>query len=270
MEWMQLTAGVLGLLIGFILALTGAGGAIISVPLLVFGIGLTVAEAGPVALLAVAISSALGAAMGFRAGILRYKAALVMSGIGLLLSPVGIWLATQLPIRWLSAAFAVVLFYVAASMFNRARQEINGVSNDESVGPPCMLDETRGKLVWTLPCFRSMVMSGGFAGFLSGLLGVGGGFVIVPALKHATNLPVRSIVATSLGVITLVSLGGVAAASLVGSLNWSIALPFAAGALLGMLTGRQFAQHLSGPRLQQAFAIFALFVALSMLVKAFV
>lgn len=267
---MQLAAGLLGLVVGFLLALTGAGGAIISVPLLVFGVGLSVAEAGPVALLAVAIASSLGAGMGLRCGILRYKAAAVMSAFGLLLAPLGLWLATQLPTRWLSAAFAIVLFYVAISMYMRAHREMKGVANDDSSGTPCLLDVTRGQLVWTLPCFRAMVLAGSVAGFLSGLLGVGGGFVIVPSLRHATNLPIKSIVATSLGVITLVSLGGVAAATLVGTMNWIVALPFAAGALAGMLSGRQFAHQISGPRLQQAFSVFALIVALSMLLSALI
>lgn len=133
-----------------------------------------------------------------------------------------------------------------------------------------MLHETRGKLIWTLPCFRAMLMAGGLAGFLSGLLGVGGGFVIVPALKRVTNLPAKAIVATSLGVITLVSLGGVVTATMVGRMDWLVGIPFALGALAGMLVGRQVAHHLSGPRLQQSFAVFAGFVAAVMLAKALV
>lgn len=267
MQWIPV---VLGLAVGFLLALTGAGGAILSVPLLVFGVGLSLAEAGPVALLAVCLSSAVGAGLGLKAGLLRYKAAMVMSAMGLLLSPLGIWLATQVPNRPLSAVFALVLFYVAATLFLKAQREFAGTATDDAEGPPCMLHETRGKLIWTLPCFRAMLMAGGLAGFLSGLLGVGGGFVIVPALKRVTNLPAKAIVATSLGVITLVSLGGVVTATMVGRMDWLVGIPFALGALAGMLVGRQVAHHLSGPRLQQSFAVFAGFVAAVMLAKALV
>lgn len=268
MDGIQWLPAGLGLAVGFLLALTGAGGAILSVPLLVFGVGLTLADAGPIALLAVCMSAAVGSALGFRAGILRYKAAMVMSVTGLVLSPVGIWLATQVPNRPLSALFAVVLFYVSITMFLKARRELMGLPTDQSEGPPCLLDESRGKLAWTLPCFRAMVVAGGLAGFLSGLLGVGGGFVIVPALKQVTNLPAKAIVATSLGVIACVSMGGALTAALVGRMQWEIALPFALGSLTGMMLGRQVTHHLNGLRLQQAFAIFAAAVAVLMMVKA--
>lgn len=141
MQWIPV---VLGLAVGFLLALTGAGGAILSVPLLVFGVGLSLAEAGPVALLAVCLSSAVGAGLGLKAGLLRYKAAMVMSAMGLLLSPLGIWLATQVPNRPLSAVFALVLFYVAATLFLKAQRELAGTATDDAEGPPCMLHETRG------------------------------------------------------------------------------------------------------------------------------
>lgn len=258
----------LGLAVGAILALTGAGGAIIAVPLLVFGLGLPIAEASPVALLAVAFAAFVGALMGLRNGILRYKAAMVMSICGLCLSPIGLWTASKIPNGPLVGIFSILLLYVSINMYCQARRELQGVQTDESYGPPCMLHETHGKLIWTLPCFRAMMASGAIAGFLSGLLGVGGGFVIVPALKKVTNLPARSIIATSLGVITLVSLGGVAGATLSGAMNWSIALPFATGALVGMLSGRSIGEKLKGPHLQQAFAIFAFGVSISMMFKA--
>lgn len=268
MDASLVTALGLGLAVGSILALTGAGGAILAVPLLVFGMGLTVAEAAPVALLAVAFAALIGALLGLRTGVVRYKAAMVMSAFGLCLSPIGLWAASQIPNRPLAVVFSCVLLYVSVNMFRQARRELLGFSSDESCGPPCMLDQTRGKLTWTLPCFRAMVASGMAAGFLSGLLGVGGGFVIVPALKKVTNLPVRSIIATSLGVITLVSFGGVIGATLSGAMNWEIALPFAAGGFTGMLTGRSIGERLKGPRLQQSFAVFAFVVAVSMMLKA--
>ena len=87
------------------------------------------------------------------------------------------------------------------------------------------------------------------------LLGVGGGFVIVPALGRYTNLNARSIVATSLAVIALVSLGSVLSASFSGVMQWAVGAPFAAGAVAGLVAARQFAHRLAGPRLQQAFAL---------------
>ena len=98
----------------------------------------------------------------------------------------------------------------------------------------------------------------------------GGGFVIVPALRRATDLPMQTIVATSLAVIALVSTGGVVASAIGGHVDWHIALPFAAGALTGMLAGRRFAKHLAGPALQQGFAAFAGVVALGMIVRTMI
>jgi len=133
--------------------------------------------------------------------------------------------------------------------------------------PPCQLDDATGRFVWTASCTRALAASGIGAGFLSGLLGVGGGFVIVPALRRATNAPVKTIVATSLAVITLVSASGVVSTALAGNMNWHVAAPFAAGAMLGMLVGRLFASRLSGQRLQQGFAVVAGLIAIGMVVK---
>ena len=97
---------------------------------------------------------------------------------------------------------------------------------------------------------------------------VGGGFVIVPSLSHFTNLATRSIVATSLTVIALVSAGGVAAAAWQGAVDWHVAVPFAAGAIAALLAGRQLAARLAGKRLQQSFAAISAAVAVLMLARA--
>ncbi|MBU3598977.1 sulfite exporter TauE/SafE family protein [Polynucleobacter sp. 30F-ANTBAC] len=259
----SLTGLLLGLAVGVILGLTGAGGAILSVPLLGFFLHLTVVEAAPIGLLAVTLSAGLGAFLAFRARILRYKAAALMAALGILFSPLGIWIAHQLPNAFLVFIFCLVLLLVAKNMWSQASQELNGVPDE--VGPPCLLDETIGKLTWTLPCARSLAASGSVAGFLSGLLGVGGGFVIVPALRKFTDLPMKSIVATSLGVLTLVSLSGVLFSNLYGAMNWVIAIPFAVGSIAGLLIARQWVTKISGPRVQQAFSILALSIALIML-----
>ena len=101
------------------------------------------------------------------------------------------------------------------------------------------------------------------------MLGVGGGFVIVPALTRYTNLEMRSIQATSLAVIALVSVSGVSAAAVGGALPWAVALPFASGAVLALLIGRQLAGKLNPKRLQQAFAWFTLSISILMLARAF-
>ena len=259
---------ILGLVIGVILALTGAGGGILAVPLLVFGVGIGVAQAGPIGLLAVGLAASLGAVLGLRAGIVRYRAAALMAGTGMLLSPAGVWLARQVENRWLSILFALVLLYVAVNTYRKARRAAG--DRDPALGPspPCLREHDRGRFVWTRPCARALAMAGLLAGLLSGLLGVGGGFVMVPALQRYTDLAMQSIVATSLATIALISAAGVVTSAASGALAWAIALPFAGGALAGMLGGRLASTRLSGPYLQIGFAAVSGLVALGMLGKA--
>jgi uncharacterized membrane protein YfcA len=95
-----------------------------------------------------------------------------------------------------------------------------------------------------------------------------GGFVFVPALRRYTDLEMQSVVATSLAVITLVSATGVVSSFVAGNLNWSVALPFSAGALAGMVGGRLISARLAGYHLQQGFAILSALVAVGMIAKA--
>ena len=198
---------LLGFTVGLILALTGAGGGILAVPLLVFGTGLRMAEAGPIGLLAVGLAATLGALMGLKSGMVRYKAALLIAGVGIVCAPLGFWLAQHTPNRPLTILFSCVLLYVALRVYQRA---VHGTDATRSTcPPPCQLDTRRGKLQWTAPCARALAFSGVVAGVLSGLLGVGGGFVMLPALQRYTDLTTQSVVATSLAVIALVSISGV-------------------------------------------------------------
>jgi uncharacterized membrane protein YfcA len=258
----------LGAFVGMMMALTGAGGGILSVPLLVFGLNLSIASAGPIGLLAIAVAGSLGAINGLRTKLLRYRAVLVMAVLGIVLAPVGVYLAQRIPNQPLLIVFASILIVVSIRMLIQAQQEITGNVPKERPAPPCKLDQSIGRLIWSVPCARSLMGSGAVAGFLSGLLGVGGGFIIVPALKKVTDLPMQSIVATSLGVLALISITGVTSAAVAGHLNWSIGIPFAGGAVAGMLLGSVIAKQISGPRIQQAFAIFTFFISLSLLYKA--
>lgn len=255
----------LGGCVGLILGLTGAGGAIMAVPLLVFGLHLQVAQAAPIALLAVGLSAALGAVLGLRRGQVRYRAAGFMAITGIIVSPLGLWAARRVPNAPLAIIFACVLGMVAWRMWAQGARPAAAV--DVPRMAPCQLNAGTGRLRWTAPCARALTGTGMIAGFLSGLLGVGGGFVIVPALRRATDLPMQAIVGTSLAVIALVSASGVVAAAAGGHLDWAIAAPFTAAAVAGMLAGRAVADRFPPRRLQQSFALFAGMVALAMLAK---
>ena len=258
----------LGIFVGLLMGLTGAGGGILSVPLLVFVLHLNIAEAAPISLLAITLAAGVGALLGLKNKILRYKAAGLMALFGLIFSPIGLWLSQRIPNAPLLIIFSLTLFYVSIRLYRQAYKEIHGIADFEGKPPPpCLLDSSKGKLAWNIPCARALMFSGGLAGFLSGFLGVGGGFVIVPALKRYTDLPVKSIVATSLGVLAIIAGGGTIFSAISGNLNLTIAAPFALGALLGLLIGRAYGKKLSGPRLQQIFSILTFCVAISLILK---
>jgi uncharacterized membrane protein YfcA len=257
-------AFLLGALIGAVLALTGAGGGILAVPLLVFALHLDLAQAAPVALFAVGLSAAAGALLGLREGIVRYRAAALIGCVGMLVAPLGVQVAQHVPNAPLSALFAMVLAYVAWNKLSGAAP----ASDTERAPPPCVVDPARGRLAWTRPCAWALAATGACSGLLSGLLGVGGGFVIVPALSRYTDVPLRGVMATSLAVIALVSAGATAAAVAHGSIAWPVALPFAAGAILAQLAGQRLGARLGGKHLQRGFGLVTAGVAWLLLVRA--
>jgi uncharacterized membrane protein YfcA len=253
----------LGSVIGMVMALTGAGGGVLAIPLLVFGLQLPVQQAAPVGLVAVGLAATLGAVLGLRQGIVRYRAAALIGAVGMLIAPLGVYLAQRLPNRPLLGAFALVLSYSAWRLLRRP-----GAATPLPANVLCRVNSKDQRLTWTRPCARALAGTGLIAGLLSGLLGVGGGFVIIPALKRHTDLDIRSIQATSLEVIALVSISGVTAATLHAPLPWALTLAFASGAVLSLLVGRRIAQQLDAQRLQQAFAWFCALVAALMLTRA--
>ena len=117
----------LGVVVGIMMGLTGAGGGILAVPLLVFGVQLTVAEAGPIGLLAVGISATLGTLIGLKGNIVRYRAALLVAGAGILMAPLGVWVAQRLNTRVMSVLFAAVLAWVAYKTFKDSKAQ--GISH---------------------------------------------------------------------------------------------------------------------------------------------
>ena len=250
MDYSTFISPALGIIVGLLMGLTGAGGGILSVPLLVFVLHMPVAQAAPISLSAIALSAGVGALLGLKNKILRYKAAGFMAIFGLILSPLGLWIAQKVPNAPLLILFSCTLFFVSTRLLLQARREMLRLPDPERKPPPCLLHPEIGKLRWNLPCARSLMFSGSLAGFLSGLLGVGGGFV-----------------ATSLGVLALISTGGVIFSAISGNFDLSLAAPFSIGALTGLLLGREIGKKISGPRLQQIFALLALAVAISLGIK---
>jgi uncharacterized membrane protein YfcA len=264
----MLVALGLGVGIGVVMALTGAGGGILALPILTFGLGLNVIHAVPISLMAVGTAACFGALLGFRAGQLRYKAAFLMAAGGIFFSPAGMAIASVIENRWLVLFFALVMLSVAWRSFHRPPRIEKGPDADECRLLPCMINYESGRFIWNGRCVRVLALLGCAAGLLSGLLGVGGGFVIVPLMKRYTDLPVHSVVATSLGVIALVSISGVLISTFKGQVDWSIAVPFSSGGLAGMLVGRMLSFRLNGARLEKFYALLVAATAVIMIIKA--
>jgi uncharacterized membrane protein YfcA len=262
----MMLGAALGAVVGIVMGLTGAGGGILAVPLLVFAMHVPLVDAAPLGLLAVGLASSAGALAGLRQGLVRYRAALLVAVAGLLASPVGMWLARRLDTRVLSMVFAAVLLWVAYRNVRASRQ--GPAAGGRRAAVPCMRDPASGRFIWTSPCAARLTLAGSVAGVLSGLLGVGGGFVMVPALQHYTDLAMQSVVRTSLAIIALISLGGVAAALSGGHLEGSTALPFALGALAGMLAGGNLSSRLPDTLLKAGFGAVCALVAIGMAWRA--
>jgi hypothetical protein len=235
------------------------------VPLLVFGLHLQMSEAAPVGLLAVGLAAAVGAALGLRERLVRYRAALLIGIAGMLVAPMGVWLSHRLPNGPVMGLFAAVLAWVA---WRNLRGRSGSAAAVSARAPVCVMNPQTGRLSWRTPCTAMLSLIGMLSGLLSGLLGVGGGFVIVPLLGEVSNVPARGVVATSMAVIALVSIGGVVGAATQGAMNWPVAVPFAIGACVALWSGRRWSQRWSGAALQRAFGVLAALVALSMVLRA--
>ena len=266
----------LGLFVGFVLAVTGAGGAILSLPLLVFFLGIKMIDAAPISLMAIMLSAGVAAGLGLKSGIVRYKAATLLATFGVLCAPLGVYVAHQLPERALAILFSIVLLTVSWQSFQKFQMTRLLVENDydnqsdddeEKAEPTCAVNPATSKLFWTASCTKRLILTGSFSGFLSGLLGVGGGFIIVPTLHSISNLETKMIVATSLAVVALVSMASALSYAGNGQILWGIALPFITATLAGMLVGRSLQSKIPSHISVLIFGILSLAIAAVMLAK---
>lgn len=260
-----LMAALTGLLIGSVMGLTGAGGGILAVPALVYGQGWSMQQAMPVALLAVTAGAVAGAAEGFSKGLVRYRAAMLMAAAAMIPTWTGVWLAGQLPQSTLMLLFAAILIGVALRLWRQLSQP----ACDEEQRALATVNSATGRFVWNWKTGGLMAGIGSLAGLMTGLLGVGGGFIIVPMLRHFTNLTIHGAIATSLFFIAMVGTLGVGSALAHGA---SLPLAFSGGFVIatiaGMLAGRRLVHHLPARRVQQGFALMLSLVALSLCWRA--
>jgi hypothetical protein len=236
----------LGLVIGALLGLLGGGGSILAVPALVYVVGLPLAEAVPTSLLVVGISSA--AAVLPRLRQVQWRLAAIFSATGAAAAVAGTALNRLLEPSIVLLGFAAVMVAAALRMLRGA----------DDVGGSCALPG--GGVNWR-SCLPKAAASGVVVGFLTGLFGVGGGFLIVPALTLLLGLPMVTAAATSLVVIVANSASAFAAHSGDTHIDATVAIAFTAAAVLTSLAAGRLAPRLPGHRLRRWFAYLVLAVA---------
>lgn len=259
---------ILGVLIGAIMGLTGAGGGILALPVLVAGMHWTMQQSAPVALLAVASGAAVGAIDGFKHRLVRYKAAILMAICGVPVTRYGQEWAHVLPQYILMGTFAVLMLAVSWRTYKQSQQD-QILPEEDYLRLACVNTET-GKFIWTPITAMVLAIIGMLTGLMTGLLGVGGGFLIVPLMRRFTHLTLPGIVATSLFVITLVGSGGVVNALLNGAeLPVAATSSFVAAMIAGMLIGRLISRKLQSWHVQRGFALLLFSVSIYMSIRAY-
>jgi len=166
--------------------------------------------------------------------------------------------------------FSALMVLVAWRMLQREKIEA-GPSDHGTASwgqKNCMLDQQTGRFSWTAKCTATLAALGAVTGAVSGLLGVGGGFLIVPAFKQLTDVQMRGIVATSLMVISLISLIGVVGAFHAGVSIDRMGWVFIGASIVGMVAGRRLCSLIRARTLQIGFATLCLGVAAYMLLNA--
>jgi uncharacterized membrane protein YfcA len=239
----------LGLATGGLLGVLGAGGSVLAVPALVYLLDQPVGAATTAALAIVSTNAAVGAAANARAGTLdaglavRFAAASVVGALaGSVLNRL--------------ASGETVLFLLALVMLASAWSLWRGAPAGEPA--PRAATGARTALVAAL---------GLGVGVMTGFFGVGGGFLIVPALVLLLGVPVRTAIGTSLVIIAVTALAGLAAHLAAGGVDWSVTIAFAAAGAVGAWLGVRGGRRVSGRRLSQLFALMLVAVAAFLLAR---
>ena len=246
---------VLGALVGFSLGLTGGGGAIFAVPLLIYGLGIPPRAAVGVSLLTVGTTALVGFVQRARRRMVEFPTGLLFALAGMIGAPLGAWLTRYFADVVLLGMFSVLMLVIAARMWMNARAGVNDMSIlEENDGPTCRRDP-EGKLRFSSNCALLLAAIGLISGILTGLFGVGGGFILVPALVTFSNMGVQRAIGTSLLIITMVSASGVVShmAAQTG-FSISLAVPFLLGSIAGLFAGSGLSRRFSGPALQKTFS----------------
>lgn len=243
----------LGAVIGVLLGLLGGGGSILAVPALVYVLGLGIEQAIPMSLIVVGTASAVGALPKIRVRQVQWRLAAIFAAAGIPATFLGTAIGKHLPQPALLIGFAVVM--VAAGI--RMLRENGGT------GTACKVGDSG--INWRR-CAPRSIPAGFLVGLLTGLFGVGGGFLIIPALVLMLGVEMPIAIGTSLLIIVANSAAGVVSHLTGGNIDWAITAAFVGTAILGSLIAGHLGIKLDTRRLQHWFAYLVFAVAAYVLV----
>ena len=239
---------VLAVLVGMSLGLLGGGGSILTVPLLAYVAGMDAKPAIATSLLVVGVTSAIGAITHARAGRVRWRVAALFGAAAMAGAYSGGLLARFVPGTVLLITFAAIMIAAGIAML-RGRKNTTPTDPDQH-----------------LPVVR-IALLGVLVGVISGLVGAGGGFLLVPALALLAGLPMPLAVGTSLVVISMQSVAGFAGHLATEHIDWRLAGLVTAAAVLGALIGGRLIAFVDPNTLRKLFGWFVLLMASVMLAE---
>ncbi len=246
---------ILAVVIGLALGLLGGGGSILTVPVLVYAAGLPPHEAIATSLLVVGATSAAALVPHARAGRVRFRTGLVFGATAMVGAFAAGRLAHFVPGTVLLGGFALMMLATAYAMLRKNK------SNDSPDAAP----ETKGDLP-----IKKVVVEGLVVGAVTGLVGAGGGFLVVPVLVLLGGMPMRVAVGTSLLVIAMKSFAGFFGYIGHVDIDVPLALGVTALAITGSMLGAVFAQRIPQALLRRAFGVLVLVMGTFVLVQQFV
>jgi len=269
-----LLAAVLGLAIGLSLGALGGGGSILTVPALVYVLGVSAKDATGASLLIVGLSALFGMLAHHRAGRVRWSNGVTIGAISIVGSTGGTALNRHINPEVLLLVFAVLMFVVAAMMIRRDRRSVPTLASARqeparemahalSDGPGAVARTALPPANVTGAATRPQLVAvvGVVVGFLTGFLGVGGGFIVVPSLVLALGFGLAEAVGTSLLIIAISSAFAIVERGGVHGVAPHILVPFAASAMVAALVGNQIASRVPVRRLNQGFIVLVIVVA---------
>jgi len=242
-----LTIGI-GLVIGALVGLLGGGGSILAVPALVYLAGQDLQQAVATSLLVVGITAVVAVLPRLRERQISWRIGLLFGVAGAATAFAGAAVNRVLPDELTLALFAVLMVGAGVRM----------LQEKPATGTACAVD---GGPVNLRRCLPRTLAGGLVVGFLTGLLGVGGGFLIIPVLVLALGLPISAAIGTSLVIVAINSAAGFAAHAGEATLDVPVTLAFTGAAIAAALVAGQLAAHTDTDRLRRWFAWLALGVA---------